>query len=234
MILSATNKILYANNAMKALLEFDNNFVSKSLDTIAQIKVKKDWTVLDTFIKENRMYLGGKIQSYPQSNLKLSESDEIPINFYMDTILMSRPNQEICHVVTIQDLSKEKERSRTHFRHQLTNLPNQLQAYKDLPAFFSKAHLEKNKLALMLIHFDNFSMLRSILGYEKANDVLKEFARHLETLGISLNISVYHTFDNYFLLTVSNLTSIEEAKIFVEDIQVSWQHCTRWKISVCV
>ena len=219
MILSSSNKVLYANSSMVRLLQFNNNFLSENIDTIAQIKVKKTWMVLDTFIKENRMNLGDKILSYPKTNLKLSEGDEIPINFYMDTILMSIPNEEICHVVTMQDLSKEKERSSTHFRHQLTNLPNQLQAYHDLPAFFSKAHLEKNKLALMLLHLDNFSMLRSIIGYEQANDVLKKFARHLETVGISLNVSLYHTFDNHFLLTVTNLHSIEEAETFVKDIQ---------------
>ncbi len=219
MILSAKNEVLYANDSMVRLLQFNNHFLSQQLDTIAEIKVKKDWIVLDTLIKEHSINLDDTVLSYPNSNLKLSEGDKIPINFYMDTILMSSSNEEICHVVTIQDLSKEIERSNLHFRHQLTNLPNQLQAYQDLPAFFSKAHLEKNKLALMLMHLDNFSMLRSIIGYEQANDVLKKFARHLETVGINLNISVYHTFDNHFLLTVTNLHSMEEAKTFVKDIQ---------------
>lgn len=219
MILSDTNKVLYANHTMMRLLQFNNNFLSKDLDTIAQVKVRKDWVLLDTFIKENRMNLDDSILSYPKSNLKLSEGDKIPIHFYMDSILISNHDDMVCHVLTIQDLSKEKERSDTHFRHQLTNLPNQLQAYQDLPSFFSKAHLEKNKLALMLMNLDNFSMLRSIIGYEQANDVLKKFARYLETVGISLNISVYHTFDNHFLLTVTNLHSLEEAKTFVEDIQ---------------
>jgi len=122
-------------------------------------------------------------------------------------------------VITIQDLSKKKELSNAYFKHQLTNLPNQLQAYHDLPAFFAKAHLEKNKLALILMQIDNLPMLRSIVGYEQANGVLKKFAKHLETVGMSLNVSVYHTFDNHFLLTVTNLHSIEEAKIFVEGIQ---------------
>ncbi|RLA69612.1 MAG: GGDEF domain-containing protein [Epsilonproteobacteria bacterium] len=219
MILSAKNEVLYANDSMIRLMQFNNNFLSKKLDTIAEIKVKKDWVVLDTLIKECCIDSDDTALSYPKSHLKLSEGDEIPITFHMDNILMSNFDEEICHVVTIEDLSKEIERSNSHFRHQLTNLPNQLQANKDLPAFFSKAHLEKNKLALMLMHLDNYSMLRSIIGYEQANDVLKKFARHLETVGVNLNISVYHTFDNHFLLTVTNLHSMDEAKTFVEDIQ---------------
>lgn len=218
-VLAAENKVLYANNTMVRLLQLNNNFLSKKLDTIAQIKVKKEWVVLDTLIKEHSINSDDTVLSYTKSNLKLSEGDEIPINFYMDPILMGIDNEEICHVVTIQDLSKEIERSNSQFIHQLTYLPNQLQAYRDLPAFFSKAHLEKNKLALMLLHIDNFSMLRSIVGYEQSNEVLKKFARYLETVGINLNVSVYHTFDNHFLLTVTNLHSMEEAKTFIEEIQ---------------
>lgn len=221
MVLSITNKVLYANNAMVKLLQFNNNFLSKNLDTIAQINVKNNWVTLDTFIKENRMNLNNRILFSRKSSLKLSGDQEIPINFYMDPDLINMADEEICYVITIRDLSKEKELSSTNFKHQLTNLPNQLQAYSDLPAFFSKAHLEKNKLALVLMHLDNFSRLRSIIGYEQANEVLKKFAIHLGIVGLNLNISVYHTFDNHFLLTVKNLHSIEEAKALIEDIQAN-------------
>jgi len=219
LILSDKNEVMYANNTMVRLLQLNNTFLLKALESMVQIKVKKDWIALDQFIKEHRIAPNEKVRSYPHSMLKISEDDEIPVNLYLDSIVMRMPEEVLCDVISIQDLSKAKERSSMDFRHQLTNLPNQLQAYQDLPAFFSKAHLEKNKLALMLIHLDNFSMLRSIIGYEQANDVLKKFAKHLETLAISLNVSVYHTFDNHFLLTVTNLHSIEEAKMFVEDIQ---------------
>ncbi|MCO4844834.1 MAG: bifunctional diguanylate cyclase/phosphodiesterase [Sulfurovum sp.] len=219
LILSAKNEVMYANSTMVRLLQLNNNFLLKTFESTVQIKVKKDWIALDQFIEDNRTGPKRKVCSYPKSVLKISEGDEIPVNIYLDTIVMRMPVEVLCDVIYIQDLTKEKERSGTHFKHQLTNLPNQLQAYHDLPAFFSKAHLEKNKLALMLLHLDNFSMLRSIIGYEQANAVLKKFANYLETLGISLNVSIYHTFDNHFLLTVTNLHSIEEARTFVEDIQ---------------
>jgi len=219
LILSDKNKVMYANNTVVRLLQLNNDFLLKTFESIVQIKVKKDWIALDKFIEDNRVGPKEKVCSYPQSILKISEGDEIPINLYLDTIVMRMPNEVLCDVIYIQDMTKEKEHSGTHFRHQLTNLPNQLQAYHDLPAFFSKSHLEKNKLALMLLSLDNFSMLRSIIGYEQANAVLKKFATYLESLGISLNVSVYHTFDNHFLLTVTNLHSIEESRTFVEDIQ---------------
>lgn len=219
LILSDKNEVMYANNTMIRLLQLNNNLLLKPFESIAQIKVKKVWIALDQFIQENRITPQEKVRTYPQSILKISEDDEIPINLYLDSIVMRMPDEVLCDVISIQNLSKAKERSNADFRHQLTNLPNQLQAYQDLPAFFSKAHLEKNKLVLVLMQLDNFSRLRSIIGYEQANDVLKKFAKHLETLGMSLNVSVYHTFDNHFLLTITNVHSIDEAKIFVEDIQ---------------
>ena len=219
LILSDKNEVMYANNTMIRLLQLNNNLLLKPFESTVQIKVKKDWIALDQFIQENRITPQEKVRTYPQSILKISDDDEIHINLYLDSIVMRMTDEVLCDVISIQDLRKEKERAKADFRHQLTNLPNQLQAYHDLPAFFSKAHLEKSKLALVLMQLDNFSVLRSIIGYEQANEILQKFAKHLEKLGMSLNVSVYHTFDNHFLLTVTNMHSIEEARIFVEDIQ---------------
>lgn len=220
LILSDKSEVIYANKTMVRLLQLNNDFLMKVWKPIIQIKVKKDWIALDKFIEENRIDTKEKVPSNLQFILKISEGDEIPINLYLDTILMKMPDEiMLCDIITIQELDKEKERSSMYFRHQLTNLPNQLQIYQDLPAFLSKAHLEKNKLALILLNLDNFSMLRSIIGHEQANGVLKKFAKYLESIGENLNTTVYHTFDNHFLLTATNLHTIEESRTFVEDIQ---------------
>lgn len=218
-ILSDKNEVIYANSALVRLLQLNSDFLMKKLGGSAQIKEKKEWVPLDTYLKEQRTTAKDKAHTPVQSMLKISEGDEIPIQLYIDTILMKTPKKRVCNLVTIQERDKEKVHSRIYFRHQLTELPNQLQLYQDLPAFFAKAHLEKNKLALILLHMDNFSMLRSIIGHEQANEVLKRFANYLKTAGVGVNTTVYHTFDNHFLLTVNNLPSIEEAEAFVEAIQ---------------
>ena len=218
-ILSDKSEVVYANNTMVRLLQLQNGFLMKQLEDRVQIKVQRDWIALGTYLKEHRIAPKDKVHSHFQSRLKISEGDDIPIHLYLETVTMNMPNETVCDLVTIRELDKEKERSRMTMRHQFTNLPNQLQMYQDLPAFFAKAHLEKNKLALILLHLDNFSMLRSIIGHEQANDVLKKFATYLETAGTAANATVYHTFDNHFLLTVTNVLSIEEAKAFVESIQ---------------
>lgn len=219
LILSDKNKVMYASNAMVRLLELKGDFLLKTFKSTVQIKVKKEWLGLEQFIHEQPRSSKDKVHTYPHATLKISAEDEIPVNVYLDTIVMEMPKEVLCDVILIQDLSKAKERSAADFKHPLTHLPNQLQVYNDLPAFFSKAHLEKNKLALMLMSLDNLSRLRSIIGDEQTNNVLKKFAAYLKTLTQNTNVSVYHTFDNHFLLTVTNLQSIDEAKVFVEDIQ---------------
>ncbi len=219
LILSPQNKLMYASNTMVRLLELKNDFLLKTFKSTVQIKVKKEWLGLDQLIQEQRIHSKDKVKAYPHATLKISADDEIPVNVYLDTIVMEMPKEVLCDVISIQDLSKAKERSAADFKHPLTHLPNQLQVYNDLPAFFSKAHLEKNKLALMLMSLDNLSRLRSIIGDEQTNDILKKFATYLKTLTKNTNVSVYHTFDNHFMLTVRNLHSIDEAKVFVEDIQ---------------
>jgi len=219
MILSKNNKVQYANNTMIRLLELKDNFLLKNLDTQATIKVKKEWSDLGTFVLAHHMGLNDTLLSYPTSQLKTSEGNEIPIHFYMDSLLMDLSSDMLSYVITIQDLTKAKEQSNSQFKHQLTQLPNQLQAHQDLPAFFAKAHLEKHKLALVLLHLDNFSRLRSIIGYEQANSVLEKMAGYLKTVGDDLNLTVYHTFDNHFLLTVTNVHSMDDATDLVEDIQ---------------
>lgn len=218
-ILSEKNEVLYANNALVELLHLPSDFLMKKLGDTAQIKAKKDWIPFGTYLQEHRIASKDKIHLPLQTQLKISDGEIIPVTLNIDVMIMNKPKKRVCNLVTIQQREKDTERSRIYLRHQLTDLPNQLQIYQDLPAFFAKAHLEKNKLALILLHLDNFSMLRSIIGHEQANEVLKKFAKYLETAEVNANTTVYHTFDNHFLLTVTNLPSIEEAKAFVEAIQ---------------
>jgi polar amino acid transport system substrate-binding protein len=98
-------------------------------------------------------------------------------------------------------------------------MPNQTQALHDLPALFSKIHTENNKIALVLLAFDNFSRLRAIIGFEQANEIIIKFSNYLNTITSDMNVATYHTFDNHFLLTVSNVDSVESITLLVSEIQ---------------
>ncbi len=220
LILSAENEVIYANKSMIKLFHLDENYLLKVMENIPKIKVKNTWVVMDTFIGENRTKLTDTLLSFPRVLLKVSDDDEIPVNLYMDTVSMGTDHTMYYKVISIEDLRKEKKFSAAESRHKLTDLPDTMQMFKELPAFYAKVHLEKNKIALILLKLDNFSRLRSIVGYEESNEVLKKFAQYLETIAEDLNLSVYHTFDNNFLLTVTHLKSIDEAKKLVEEIQL--------------
>ena len=113
-------------------------------------------------------------------------------------------------IITIQDLTQTQKSEKMKYRHKLTDMPNQTQALHDLPALFSKIHIENNKIALVLMSFDDFSKLRSIIGFEQSNEVLIKFSKYLRSIvNDDMNILVYHTFDNHFLLTISNVESVE-------------------------
>jgi len=219
-ILSIDNNILYANRSMSSFLHLHKDFTSKPLP-MPQIKDKKEWIPLDKFIHQNHTRLQVRPLFVPQTSLKkANETEEVAINLYIETMIIDKNHKRPYKIITIQDLSKEHERARLQYIHQLTGLPNDVQAVQDLPTLFSKVHLENNKIALILISLDNFIGIRSVLGYEKSNDVLIKFTKYLESFITDLSVTVYHTSENHFLLTVSNVSSVEDIKKFVERIQI--------------
>ena len=221
LILSAKDEVIYANKSMIKLFNLDKDYLLNGLGNVPKVKVRTDWVDLYTFIAENRTKLGDSFLSFSHVLLKVSEDDAIAIDLYMDTISEGTNNNTMYYkIISIHDLREEQKNASVQFRHQLTGLPNQIQALHDLPLFYSKIHLEKNKIALIIMNLDNFSQLRAIIGYAQANEILKKFAKYLAGIVSTLNISVYHTFDNYFLLTVTNVKSTEEARAFVEEIQL--------------
>ena len=121
--------MINANNTLVTILQINDKILSKILKKDPHNKVKKDWVRLDTFIEQNRNGSKEQVHAYPHATLKISQNDKVPVNIYLDTVIAGMPDDIICDVITIQDLSKDKELSSAHFRHQLTNLPNQLQVH---------------------------------------------------------------------------------------------------------
>ena len=220
MILSHNNEVVYANKSMMTLLGLTEDSLDHTLDTTTTIKIKKAWLPLDEFIEEYAQKSESKTLFFSEVSLQKAKSNAIPIHITIDSLFMGIKNRDLYKVISIQDLSKIKERESKEFKHRLTLLPNQLQAMQDLPRLYSHIHLENKKIALVLLKLDNFVHLRSVIGYEQANSVLIKFAKYLDSILTDLNVTVYHTFDNHFLLTVSKLNSLEEIQTFVEEIQV--------------
>ncbi|HHD78036.1 MAG TPA: bifunctional diguanylate cyclase/phosphodiesterase [Epsilonproteobacteria bacterium] len=222
LILSDDNKIVYANRVMQKLLDLPKDFMFKSLPKMPQIKIKTDWVTLDRLITSEYKRADEKMLSYLQTSLlvdELDDSEGIPVNLYVDSSLLGSKHDMWCNIISIHDLRQKKKEKTLGSRHQLTALPNQIQLLHDLNALYAKVHLNKQKLALVIIDIDDFSTLRSIIGYDQINIILIKFAQYLESIATRLDISVYHTYYNNFVISISNLSNQEEILSFVKDIQ---------------
>lgn len=219
LILSDTYEVVYANQAMVNLLKLDNNFQYQSLNNMPHVLIGREWFALDDFLKSKQEKLNHTLLSFPQSILNVAGEKEIPINLYVDTLVEERKSKQQYYIVTMQDMTETQKYSEMAYKHKLTALPNQIKALQDIPMLFSKIHTENNKIALALMQFDNFSRLRSIIGYEQSNEVIVTFSNYLTTIVSEMNVNVYHTFDNHFLLTFSNVNSVEEVKALILQLQ---------------
>jgi len=219
LILSEKQEILYANQPMRQLLKLDERYQNRLLDSMIKVHVEKEWRTLDRLVKEKQMVQDNYRFSLMQTELLTIEKEEIPVNLYIDTAEPGEFAVSGWSIVSIHDLSEERAREEATFHHRLTGLPNQVKALHDINALNAKLHLSDTKIALVLIDIDNLSVLRSIIGYEQTNAILKKFARYLKKLSEKHHFSVYHTFYNHFLLTVTEIHDIEETKVLLKKIQ---------------
>lgn len=219
LILSNKNEVVYANPSMIEFLGLEANFLDKVLKKTPEIKVKKIWMGLDTFLEECHEKTKMEALSFFHACFKAPDYGEVPVHLNVDSIIIDANRNKFCTVITMKDLRKVEEREIKDRQHILTGLPTQQQAILDMPKLYSKVHIENKKIALVLMSIDNFTNLRSIIGYEQSNAILMKFSRYLDTLKTDLNISAYHTFDNHFLLMVSKLNSVEDIRILVNEIQ---------------
>ncbi|MFK5975150.1 MAG: GGDEF domain-containing phosphodiesterase, partial [Sulfurovum sp.] len=200
------------------ILHLDKNYLGKVWEDIPEISVQNKWVTFDKYIKDNRKRLRDRSLFLPQSLIKTSKG-EINANVYIDTMLTKSIYSKCCKIISIQDLSKERERALDQYNHKLTGLPNEIKAVQDLPALYSKVHVENNKVAIVLLDIDNFTRLRSVIGYEQANTILLNFANHLKEIELKMHLKIYHTSENHFLLTLSNVGSVDEIYELIDTIQ---------------
>ena len=220
LILSNKNEINYANKAAIDLFGFKKYFIFTKFE-MPNIKIKNEFVTLCSLIQKSIAKDEKRMNVFANTQLQLSESDErlIPVNLYFNNSKMVADDSLPGTIVVINDLSKEKEKKKLDYIHRLTQLPNQDKAVNDLHALYAKLHLNEHKIALVLMNIDSFSTLRSIVGYEQSNIILKKFAKYLNDMASAFSFSVYHTAHNNFLLLVQNFDSSKDILSIVNNIQ---------------
>jgi polar amino acid transport system substrate-binding protein len=218
LVLSKGYTVNYINPCAISLLGLQDDMVDKVLEPMPKIRKKREWELLSSLIDNEKKNNSNSAHTYVKSFLKVKDDEELPINLLIDTVNMPE-NKDEYTIVSIHNLTKENAYIDSMHQHSVTKLPNHLKILQDLPPLYSKVHLENKKIALVLLDLDNFTRLRSIVGYEQANQVLEKFSTYLKNIVSHLNISVYHTYDNHFLLMVSKVESLEEIQKFIQEIQ---------------
>ncbi len=219
LILSDNNEVLYANRIAAQFFKLKRDFLHHALSAIPQIKIKENWLALDKMIKENDKKFKENTLSFPQVHLRFEYEEGVPINLYIQKTLLNDKETKWCNIISIQDLCKEQEYAQKKHLHPITKMPTEIQGLHDFQALYSKIHLENSKVALVLLHLDNLAMIRAIVGYEQVNKILIKFADYFNKIVTDLDVSAYQTFDNNFLLSVSNISSSLGVISLVEEIQ---------------
>ena len=219
-LLSHKNEILYANTPAIELFGLKKYFMFTPLP-IPYVKVKNEFVSLEDLIEKNIELSEKRMSVFSDTSLLLHENtkEEIPVNLYFNTDYIELNDTQPGTILIVNDLRKEKAMAESAFRHKLTHLPNLAQAQKDLNALYAKLHLKEQKIALVLMDIDNFSKLRSIIGYEQSNVILVKFANYLTYLSHKLSFTVYHTAHNNYLLVLTNINSEKEVLSVVNEIR---------------
>jgi len=219
LILSDKQEIIYANKPMRKLLRLDEHYEKKTLGNIIKVEVGKEWKTLGRLIKEKQISKDSFRFSLMQTRLLTTDKKEIPVNLYIDIQEQAEVSMSTWSIISIYDLTEERKQEESKYHHRLTGLPNQIKALQDLNALNARLHLSKGQMVLILIDIDNLSVLRSILGYEQTNAILKKFALYLKELSKKKNFTVYHTFHNNFLLMLSDVNDLKDVEMLAQKIQ---------------
>jgi len=219
-ILSNTNEILFANQAATELFGLKKYFKFTALQ-LPEVKDKEKYVALNELIRQSIQKSEKRMHVFSNTTLLLpgEKAEEIPANLYFNNADIHMNDNIPGTIVVINDLRKEREKERIGFRHKLTELPNQSQLISDLNALYGKLHLHEQNISLVLMDIDNFSTLRSIVGYEQSNVVLIKFANYLKELAEEFSFSVYHTAHNNFLLLLTGFDSSKDILSIVNTIQ---------------
>ncbi len=218
-ILSDRNEILYANAAAIDFYALKKYFKFTILE-MPEVKVKNEWLGLDTLIETSSTKFEKRMHVFANTDMRLQDAKEnITVNLYFNNSYLDMEETLPSTILVVNDMRKDKAQARLRLRHKLTDLSNLDQAIIDLNALYGRLHLKDENLALVLMDIDNFSTLRSILGYEQSNIILIKFSEYLRELAEEFNFSIYHTVHNNFLLIMPAIDSKKDVLSVTNMIQ---------------
>jgi polar amino acid transport system substrate-binding protein len=221
LVLSWEKEVLYANPFLLELLSLPKQYEGYRLQDI-KVRRSHQWEGLFGLIKQEIEREPSQLHRFEDVALESDDAKRghLPIDlFFVEKKINIKGKRQVCTCLLIRDLRLQKEQEALRLTHQLTRLPNHIQALNDLNGLFAKLHLAKQKITVVLMGIDNFAGLQSLLGYEQANSVLKKFAHYLQNLSRALQFSVYHMEHNQFMLILTQMNEVSEVEQLLREIQ---------------
>ncbi|MEA3419576.1 MAG: bifunctional diguanylate cyclase/phosphodiesterase [Campylobacterota bacterium] len=207
-IFSDDYHVLFANKAARKLLQLEANYKHMPLkeEVILQAGNSDPQTIIEVIEKQSKM-LGGTIH-LEKVTLQIGNIKRV-VNLYIDRSL-DKKKQTICVIKDIDAYYHEEEDSkRAGEIDMMTGLPGQFQAISEINQLAIEAQKKTQKFALLLLSINDFDALRTLFGYEYANDLLKKAAQFLS--GYKHNNTLIYRLDcDNFLLVVKNVKSEKE------------------------
>ena len=219
-IVSEKAEVVFTNPKAQKLLKIEKATFDNPFQISLYVRIKNDWQPLESYIETIERHKNEKLHAFPdiliskEKNVKNAKS----VTMYIEP--MVDENRRRLYIVVLKDIEQKRKETLLMDTHQLTGLPNKIQAKKDLHRFFSQIHQKKHqKMALMVAEIDHLVKIRATIGDEQADKMLQSIAKELQHLAQENGYHIYHTFSNHFLFILPDIESNATIHAFFDTIQ---------------
>jgi len=209
-IIKNRDKIIYTNHTMKKIHMIQNGTPVDDLQDyiIFSTPVIKNWSPIETLIEYHDKHNSGESTLFIGSKIQYGKNEIDGISLQIKSI-EDEDNDNIYHIVTIHNPLENKSSGRDLYHNAITGLPNQNKAFADISVLTTNISAN-NHFAIFILEIDNFSKLRSILGYKEMNNLIILIANRLKELSKEDKYSVYHLIHENFLILVKDIETPTE------------------------
>ncbi len=219
-IVSPDMRMEFLNRSARKMISTGQCRVGEPLPVTIEVRIKNEWLPLERCFEMIEQHKKEKIHTFPDIRVALdgARRDAKHVNMYIEPTvdLDKRP----LYIVVFKDISDFDAETTLTSTHQLTGLPNKIQAKKDLNSHFAKLHRDQSKkLAVMVAELDHFVKIRATIGDEQSDKMLIAIAEKLQQLAHKHGYEVYHTFSNHFFFILPDIQSQTAVSEFCDEMQ---------------
>ncbi len=211
LIVDSKKNIRYAN---ETILKFAPPIKADSsirvTDNIMRFRVKGDiaWVSLSDLLDMHIERDSGQKSIFPETEMK----SEISMEVLIEILTYKSPDNHNrrYYAISIHDMECKKKLFNIHHLNAISGLPNQHKAFSDIMAATSSSGDGSIKsFAILSIEMDEFSMIRSLLGYTEMNEIILSIASLLREVYEQDRFSVYHMSYVNFLILAKDVRTID-------------------------